>query len=149
MSLTCIFLQCFVFLGTCVSTEPLRVFCVGNCFSSLVTPTMKPGCQIRQINHFSSRICPGKDLFIHRDVASALVTPFHSVSLAKFFLLPLSKVKLTRETYDSEKKISDRDFSTLYLVIAHFCFCYLQEGWVIEEGGRQELRIQKGNMPWL
>ena len=38
-----------------------------------------------------------------------------------------------RETYDSEKKKnSDKDFLTLYLAIAPFCFCYLQEGWVME-----------------
>ena len=70
-------------------------------------------------------------LFIHHGEVSSLVTPFHSLSLAKFGLLPRLKVKM-RETYDSEKKNSDKDFSTLYLAIAPFCFCYLQEGWVME-----------------
>ena len=52
------------------------------------------------------------DLSIHHGEVSALVTPFHSLSLAKFVLLPLLKVKM-RETYDSGKK-SDKYLNKLF-----------------------------------
>ena len=56
-------------------------------------------------------------LFIRHGEVSSLVTPFHSLSLAKFVLLPLLKVKM-RETYDSEKKIVTK-ISQLYIWQLH------------------------------
>lgn len=50
----------------------------------------------------------------------------------------------------TKKPLSDRvSFSTLYLAMALFRFCYTQEEGLIEGEGRRELRRQTGNKPLL
>lgn len=49
-----------------------------------------------------------------------------------------------------KKTLSDRvRFSTLYLAVAPFHFCYIQKEGLIEGGERQELRRQKGSKSLL
>lgn len=125
---------------------------LGNCFSSLTISIMKASW-----TDHTTQITFLPDFVLER-ISSSIMRKSglsHHISLYMFcqrlFYCHLSKVKLTKETYDlGGKNPSGRvSFATLYLAIAPFRFCYIREEGLIEEEGRQSLRRQKGNKPLL
>lgn len=75
------------------------------------------------------------DLSIHHGEVSALVTPFHSLSLAKFVLLPLLLKVKNEETYGFRKK--------KWQIFLNFIFGNCTFASVIYTGGVDERRWRK------